>query len=110
MTRLNYGEYASASCMCSSVALPVRMNFIRRCSGQSRNHSACLPIFFTYSLVIDSVAKLALLYHVVLLGGSNGPFLCGKETTFEGGSREPTIVWWPGHVAAGKVVIIFSNN
>ncbi|XP_005101429.1 N-acetylgalactosamine-6-sulfatase [Aplysia californica] len=36
-------------------------------------------------------------------GGSNGPFLCGKQTTFEGGSREPTIAWWPGHISPGQV-------
>nr|XP_048293417.1 N-acetylgalactosamine-6-sulfatase isoform X1 [Myodes glareolus] len=36
-------------------------------------------------------------------GGSNGPFLCGKQTTFEGGMREPAIAWWPGHIAAGQV-------
>ncbi|XP_033125372.1 N-acetylgalactosamine-6-sulfatase-like isoform X2 [Anneissia japonica] len=36
-------------------------------------------------------------------GGSNGPFLCGKETTYEGGMREPTIAWWPGKIPAGKV-------
>ncbi|XP_071959261.1 N-acetylgalactosamine-6-sulfatase-like isoform X1 [Antedon mediterranea] len=36
-------------------------------------------------------------------GGSNGPFLCGKETTYEGGMREPTIAWWPGKISAGKV-------
>ena len=36
-------------------------------------------------------------------GGSNGPFLCGKETTFEGGMREPTIAWWPGHIRSGQV-------
>ncbi|CAO2609613.1 Galns [Lemmus lemmus] len=36
-------------------------------------------------------------------GGSNGPFLCGKQTTFEGGMREPGIAWWPGHIAAGQV-------
>ncbi|XP_037671695.1 N-acetylgalactosamine-6-sulfatase [Choloepus didactylus] len=36
-------------------------------------------------------------------GGSNGPFLCGKETTFEGGMREPAIAWWPGRVPAGQV-------
>uniref|UniRef100_A0A673A7U9 N-acetylgalactosamine-6-sulfatase n=1 Tax=Sphaeramia orbicularis TaxID=375764 RepID=A0A673A7U9_9TELE len=35
--------------------------------------------------------------------GSNGPFLCGKETTFEGGMREPAIVWWPGHIKEGSV-------
>uniref|UniRef100_A0A8C5E2N8 Sulfatase N-terminal domain-containing protein n=1 Tax=Gouania willdenowi TaxID=441366 RepID=A0A8C5E2N8_GOUWI len=34
-------------------------------------------------------------------GGSNGPFLCGKETTFEGGMREPAIAWWPGHIKEG---------
>jgi len=44
-------------------------------------------------------------------GGSNGPFLCGKETTFEGGMREPTIVWWPGHITAGQVELFkFLNN
>lgn len=31
-------------------------------------------------------------------GGSNGPFLCGKQTTFEGGMREPAIAWWPGKI------------
>ncbi|XP_053127181.1 N-acetylgalactosamine-6-sulfatase isoform X2 [Hemicordylus capensis] len=36
-------------------------------------------------------------------GGSNGPFLCGKETTFEGGMRMPAIAWWPGHIPAGTV-------
>ncbi|XP_055991560.1 N-acetylgalactosamine-6-sulfatase [Sorex fumeus] len=36
-------------------------------------------------------------------GGSNGPFLCGKQTTFEGGMREPAVAWWPGHIPAGKV-------
>ncbi|KAM4630058.1 N-acetylgalactosamine-6-sulfatase [Polymixia lowei] len=35
--------------------------------------------------------------------GSNGPFLCGKETTFEGGMREPAIAWWPGHIPEGTV-------
>lgn len=38
-------------------------------------------------------------------GGSNGPFLCGKETTFEGGMREPAIAWWPGHIKEGTVGI-----
>lgn len=37
------------------------------------------------------------------LGGSNGPFLCGKETTFEGGMREPAIAWWPGKIFGGQV-------
>ena len=36
-------------------------------------------------------------------GGSNGPFLCGKETTYEGGMREPAIAWWPGKIKPGGV-------
>lgn len=35
-------------------------------------------------------------------GGSNGPLLCGKQTTFEGGFRQPTLAWWPGKIRAGK--------
>ena len=38
-----------------------------------------------------------------LPGGSNAPFLCGKETTFEGGMREPTIAWWPGTIEPNQV-------
>ncbi|KAI1889921.1 hypothetical protein AGOR_G00167890 [Albula goreensis] len=41
--------------------------------------------------------------------GSNGPFLCGKETTFEGGMREPAIAWWPGNIPAGKVSYQLGN-
>lgn len=33
--------------------------------------------------------------------GSNGPLLCGKQTTFEGGFREPAIAWWPGRIKPG---------
>ena len=40
-----------------------------------------------------------------LAGGSNGVFLCGKETTFEGGMREPTIAWWPGTIQPGQVCV-----
>ena len=29
-------------------------------------------------------------------GGSNGPLMCGKQTTFEGGMRTPTVAWWAG--------------
>ena len=35
--------------------------------------------------------------------GSNGPFLCGKQTTFEGGFRTPAIFWWPEHIRPGSV-------
>jgi arylsulfatase A-like enzyme len=35
---------------------------------------------------------------------SNGPFLGGKLTPFEGGNRVPFIASWPGTIAAGVVV------
>lgn len=35
--------------------------------------------------------------------GSNGEFRCGKETTYEGGHRVPTIIRWPGVVKPGTV-------
>ncbi|WP_169980753.1 sulfatase family protein [Tautonia rosea] len=34
-------------------------------------------------------------------GGSAGPLREGKGTTFDGGQREPTLAWWPGHIPAG---------
>jgi len=35
--------------------------------------------------------------------GSNGPFLGAKTTTWEGGIREPGLVWWPGKVRPRRV-------
>ncbi|MHC4338208.1 MAG: sulfatase family protein [Planctomycetota bacterium] len=35
-------------------------------------------------------------------GGSNAPLRGHKGTTFEGGMREPCIMWWPGQIPPGK--------
>ncbi|MHC4192992.1 MAG: sulfatase family protein, partial [Planctomycetota bacterium] len=35
-------------------------------------------------------------------GGSNAPLRGHKGTTFEGGMREPCIMWWPGQIPAGR--------
>jgi len=38
-------------------------------------------------------------------GGSAGPLREGKGSTWEGGMREPTIMWWPGTIPAGTTQI-----
>jgi arylsulfatase A len=35
--------------------------------------------------------------------GSAGPLREGKLTMFDGGCREPTVMWWPGKIPAGTV-------
>lgn len=39
-----------------------------------------------------------------LRGGSAGLLRGGKGSTWEGGMREPTIAWWPGHIASAQTV------
>ncbi len=35
--------------------------------------------------------------------GTAGPLREGKGTMFDGGCREPTVMWWPGKIPAGTV-------
>lgn len=35
--------------------------------------------------------------------GSTGGLREGKGNSFEGGQREPCLMWWPGHIAAGTI-------
>lgn len=43
-------------------------------------------------------------------GGSAGPLRNGKGTTFEGGMREPCIMWWPGLIPKGKVCMEITST
>ncbi|OTF72365.1 hypothetical protein BLA29_010187, partial [Euroglyphus maynei] len=42
--------------------------------------------------------------------GRSGPFLCGKQTTFEGGFREPAIAWWPTKIPSGTITRQISTH
>lgn len=42
--------------------------------------------------------------------GSTGGFREGKGTMFEGGIREPTVMWWPGRIPAGTTCDEFAST
>ncbi len=65
--------------------------------------------------VLDTLRELKLSEHTLVLftsdngpaltqgkhGGVAGPLRGGKGSTWEGGMREPSIAWWPSHIASG---------
>jgi len=67
--------------------------------------------------VLDKLKELKLASNTIVLftsdnggwreqgrdGGDNGPLRGGKRSTYEGGLREPALVWWPGKIPAGAV-------
>ncbi len=44
------------------------------------------------------------------LGGSSGLFRDGKGSTWEGGQREPGILWWPGEIDEGAVYMEIAST
>jgi arylsulfatase A-like enzyme len=61
--------------------------------------------------ILDTVRSLGLAERTLVLftsdnggtkTGDNGPLRGFKGSTWEGGVREPTVAWWPGHVPAGR--------
>ncbi|HUT33107.1 MAG TPA: sulfatase [Planctomycetota bacterium] len=74
--------------------------------------------------ILDTVRKLGLAENTcVLFTSDNGPWLVmkqnggsalplrdGKGTTWEGGMREPCVMWWPGRIPAGKTCAEFAST
>jgi arylsulfatase A len=67
--------------------------------------------------ILDTLRKHSLERHTLVIftsdngpwlsygdhAGSAGPLREGKGTMFDGGCREPTVMWWPGTIPAGTV-------
>ncbi len=57
----------------------------------------CIYILYIYIYYRPSLVR-------EVRGGNAGPLRCGKETTWEGGQREPAIAWWPNKIKLGKTI------
>ncbi len=76
-----------------------------------------MEIDWSVGQILDTLRRLGLDKDtMVIFTSDNGPWLSygdhagsarplreGKGTTFDGGRREPTLIWWPGHIPAGRV-------
>ncbi len=76
-----------------------------------------MEVDWSVGQILDTLRKLNLARHTwVIFTSDNGPWLSygdhagsakplreGKGTTFDGGVREPTLMWWPGTIPAGTV-------
>ena len=78
----------------------------------SRTRAQIEEVDWSVGTILDIVRELGLAEETLVVftsdnGGSRGsvndPLRGRKGTTWEGGMREPTVVWWPGSVPGGSV-------
>ena len=86
-------------------------------SGNGRYYDWVEEMDWSTGRVLDTLSELHLATNtLVIFTSDNGPWLVhksdagtagplrgGKGSTWEGGLRESTLAWWPGHVPAGTV-------
>jgi len=86
-------------------------------SGHGRYYDWVDEIDWSAGRVLDTLRELHLATNtLVFFTSDNGPWLVhgkdagtagplrgGKGSTWEGGLRESTLAWWPGHIPAGRV-------
>ena len=89
----------------------------RNKSGHGRYYDWVEEIDWSAGRVLDTLRELHLATNTLVVftsdngpwlvkgkdAGSAGPLRGGKGSTWEGGLRESTLAWWPGHVSAGRV-------
>ena len=78
---------------------------------RSRTKAQIEEIDWTVGTLLGELRQLGIAENTLVVftsdnGGATGtvnaPLRGGKGTTWEGGMREPTLVWWPGTVPAGS--------
>lgn len=83
-------------------------------SGQGLFADVMLEVDWSVGQIMEAVRRQRLEQHTLVIftsdngpwlsygdhAGSAGPLREGKGTMFEGGCREPTIMWWPGRIPA----------
>jgi arylsulfatase A len=86
-------------------------------SGHGRYYDWVEEMDWSVGRVLDTLRELHLATNTLVFftsdngpwlkhspdAGSAGPLYGGKGSTWEGGLRESTLVWWPGQVPAGRV-------
>lgn len=86
-------------------------------SGNGRYYDWVEEIDWSAGRVLDTLRELHLDKNTLVIftsdngpwlkhgadAGSAGPLRGGKGSTWEGGLRESTLAWWPGHVPASRV-------
>lgn len=86
-------------------------------SGRGLFGDVVMEIDWSVGQILDTLRKHKLEEHtMVVFTSDNGPWLSygdhagsakplreGKGTMFDGGCREPTVMWWPGTIPAGTV-------
>ncbi len=80
---------------------------------ERRTRAQIEEVDWSVGRILDTLRELELAGDTLVLftsdngasrGSVNTPLRGGKGSTWEGGMREPTLAWWPGHVSAGTVV------
>lgn len=86
-------------------------------SGHGLFGDVVMEVDWSVGQILDTLRRLKLAENTLVIftadngpwlsygdhAGSAGPLREGKGTMFDGGCREPTVMWWPGKIPASSV-------